>query len=71
MVWHKSVIYLPLSLHEQVVHLCEEVITIWPKVEKAVQHAPLSPTFSNVIYHFGFALVVHHILECTFSIYHI
>ena len=32
MVQHKSVIYLPLPLHGQIVHLCEEMITLWPKV---------------------------------------
>ena len=45
MVERKSVIYLPLSLQEHVIHLLEEITTQWPKVEKAVQCAPLSPTF--------------------------
>ena len=44
MVQHISAIYLPLSLHGQIIHLREEMITQWPKVEKAVQRAPLSPT---------------------------
>ena len=44
MVQHKSVIYLPLSLHGQIIHLREEMITPRPKVEKAAQRAPLSPT---------------------------
>ena len=44
MVQHKRVIYLPLSLHGHIIHLRLEMITPWPKVEKAAQHAPLSPT---------------------------
>ena len=44
MVWHKSVTYLPLSLLGQIIHLREEMITWRPKVEKAVQRAPISPT---------------------------
>ena len=47
MVSHKSVIYLPLSLHGQIIHLREEMITQWPKVEKAVQCGPLSPTWNS------------------------
>ena len=47
MVQHKSVIYLPLSLNGQIIHSREEMITLWPKVEKAVQRAPLSPTLNN------------------------
>ena len=49
MVQHKSVIFLPMSLHGQIIHLREEMITPWPKVEKVVQRAPLSPT-SNAMH---------------------
>ena len=42
MVYRKSVIYLVLSLHGQIIHLPEEMITRWPK-EKAVQHALALP----------------------------
>ena len=44
MVQHKSVLYLPLSLHGQIIHFREEMISPWPKVEKEAQRALLSPT---------------------------
>ena len=48
MVCYKSVIYLPLSFHGQIIHLHEEMITRWPEDEKGAQRAPLSPTWQAV-----------------------
>ena len=40
-----------MSLHRQIIHLHEEMVAWWPKVEKAVQRAPLSPTYrGSLIY---------------------
>ena len=46
MVWHKSVIiFLFHSMDIFFIYMkIEEMITLWPKVEKAIQRAPLSPT---------------------------
>ena len=43
-----SPLYLTLPFHGQIIHLCEEMITRWPKVEKW-PNVPHSPLCKNVM----------------------